>query len=79
MTKNIKEMTIEELVAGESAAATVRRYLEDKMVMYRGVDYNTLQGKEREEYGELSQKLSRVNAARIDILAEMERRLLGEG
>lgn len=74
--KNIEKMTIEELVAGEKAATTVRRSYEDKMVMYRGSDYSMLEGKDKEEYFELSQKLTQINAVRLKIINEMETRLL---
>lgn len=76
MVKKIDKMTLEELVAGEKAAATVRRIYEDKMVMYRGIDYNTMNDREREEYVEMSQKLGQINAVRLRIINEMEARLL---
>ena len=46
MAQKIGEMTLEELVAGEKAAATVRRIYEDKMVMYRGINYESMRDKE---------------------------------
>ena len=76
MAKKIDKMTLEELVAGEKAAATVRRIYEDKMVMYRGIDYDSMNGREREEYAEMSQKLGQINAVRLRIITEMETRLL---
>lgn len=76
MAKEINRMTLEELVAGEKAATIVRRAYEDKMVMYRGVDYNDMRGSEKDEYLELSQKLAQVNAVRLKIISEMETRLL---
>ena len=76
MAKKIDKMTLEELVAGEKAAATVRRIYEDKMVMYRGIDYDTMNDREREEYAEMSQKLGQINAVRLRIIGEMETRLL---
>jgi hypothetical protein len=76
MAKEINGMTLEELVAGEKAATIVRRAYEDKMVMYRGVDYNDMRDNERGEYLELSQKLAQVNAVRLKIINEMETRLL---
>lgn len=76
MAKKIDKMTLEELVAGEKAAATVRRIYEDKMVMYRGIDYDSMNGREREEYAEMSQKLGQINAVRLRIINEMEARLL---
>ena len=76
MAKKLDKMTFEELVAGEKAASTVRRIYEDKMVMYRGIDYNTMNDREREEYIEMSQKLGQVNAVRLRIIKEMEARLL---
>ena len=69
-------MTLEELVAGEKAAATVRRIYEDKMVMYRGIDYDSMNDRERTEYAEMSQKLGQINAVRLRIINEMEARLL---
>ncbi len=76
MVNKIDKMTIEELVAGEKAAATVRRIYEDKMVMYRGIDYNSMNDREKTEYTEMSQKLGQINAVRIRIINEMEARLL---
>lgn len=76
MAKKLDKMTLEELVAGEKAAATVRRIYEDKMVMYRGIDYDTMNNREREEYVEMSQKLGQINAVRLRIINEMEARLL---
>ena len=77
MAKKIDKMTLEELVAGEKAAATVRRIYEDKMVMYRGIDYDSMNDRERTEYAEMSQKLGQINAVRLRIINEMESRLLG--
>jgi len=76
MAKKIDKMTLEELVAGEKAAATVRRIYEDKMVMYRGIDYDSMNDRERTEYTEMSQKLGQINAVRLRIINEMEARLL---
>lgn len=76
MAKKIDKMTLEELVAGEKAAATVRRIYEDKMVMYRGIDYDSMNDRERTEYAEMSQKLGQINAVRLRIINEMEARLL---
>lgn len=76
MAKKIDKMTFEELVAGEKAAATVRRIYEDKMVMYRGIDYDSMNDRERTEYAEMSQKLGQINAVRLRIITEMEARLL---
>lgn len=68
----IKEMTMEELVAAEKAATIVRRSYEDKMILYRGIDYNNIPADDLE----LSQKLSQVNAIRLGIIKEMEERLI---
>lgn len=76
MGKKIDKMTLEELVAGEKAASTVRRIYEDKVVMYRGIDYDAMNDMERGEYVEMSQKLSQINAVRLRIINEMETRLL---
>ena len=76
MGKKIDKMTLEELVAGEKAASTVRRIYEDKVVMYRGIDYDAMNDMERVEYVEMSQKLSQINAVRLRIINEMETRLL---
>lgn len=76
MATNIKQWSIEELVAAEQAATITRRSYEDKMVMYRGVDYNEMRGSEKDEYLALSQKLAQVNAVRLRIINEMEARLL---
>lgn len=74
--KKINKMTLEELVAGEKSATIVRRAYEDKMVMYRGVDYNDMRKSELEKYTALSQKLAQINAIRLRIIDEMEARLL---
>lgn len=65
-------MTMEELVAAEKAATIVRRSYEDKMILYRGIDYNNIPADDLE----LSQKLSQVNAIRLGIIKEMEERLI---
>lgn len=65
-------MTMEELVATEKAATIVRRSYEDKMIMYRGIDYNNIPADDLE----LSQKLSIVNSIRLGIIKEMEERLI---
>ena len=65
-----------ELVAYENAANVVRKNYEDMMVMYRGVDYNNMNENEALEYTEFSQKLSRINSIRLNLLKEMEARLL---
>lgn len=79
MTTKIKSLNFEQLVAAEKAASTVRRAYEDKMVMYRGVDYNDIHGSEKEEYLALSQKLTQINALRLKIINEMEEKLLNLG
>ena len=72
----IAALNFEELVAAEQSANVVRKNYEDKMVIYRGVDYNdAMSEKERSEYAELSKKLSLINGIRINILNEMERKL----
>lgn len=76
MAKKLEKMTLEELVAGEKSATIVRRTYEDKMIMYRGVDYNDMRKNELEEYTSLSQKLAQINAIRLRIIDEMETRLL---
>ena len=77
MAIKIKSLNFEELVAAEKAANAVRKNYEDKIVMYRGIDYDVqMTEKQRNEYTELSQKLSLVNGIRLKVLAEMERKLL---
>lgn len=76
MAKKIDKMTLEELVAGEKAASTVRKIYEDKLMMYRGVDYDNMYDREKEEYTEMSQKLGKMSALRLRIINEMEARLL---
>jgi hypothetical protein len=76
MAKKIDKMTLEELVAGEKAASTVRKIYEDKLMMYRGVDYDNMYDREKEEYTEMSQKLGKMSAIRLRIINEMEARLL---
>ena len=72
----IKNTSMRELVAYENAANVVRKNYEDMMVMYRGVDYNNMNENEALEYTEFSQKLSRINSIRLNLLKEMEARLL---
>lgn len=76
MAKKIDKMSLEELVAGEKAASTVRKIYEDKLMMYRGVDYDNMYAREKEEYTEMSQKLGQMSAIRLRIINEMEARLL---
>lgn len=76
MAKKIDKMTLEELVAGEKAASTIRKIYEDKLMMYRGVDYDNMYDREKEEYTEMSQKLGKMSAIRLRIINEMEARLL---
>lgn len=71
----IKNMNFIELVAAEQAANAVRKNYEDKVAINR-YNFNTSQTVQDKEYRELSQKLSMVNAVRIKILAEMEKKLL---
>ena len=76
MAIRIKSLNFEELVAAERAASAVRKYYEDKVIMYRGIDYNTMTENEKKEATEFSQKLGQINAVRLKIIAEMERKLL---
>ena len=76
MATRLKNFNFEELVAAEKAATSARRTYEDKMVMYRGIDYNNLTEREKTELEESSQKLGMLNAVRLKIINEMEKRLL---
>lgn len=76
MANKIEKMSLEELVAGEKAATIVRRAHEDKMMMYRGIEYDSMSKKEMEDFSSLSQKLAQINAVRLRIINEMEARLL---
>ena len=76
MAIRVKSLNFEELVAAEQAANAVRKNYEDKVAMFRGFDYDTQNEKQQKEYMELSQKLAQVNAVRLRILAEMEKKLL---
>lgn len=76
MVMKIEKMTLEDLVAGEKAANAVRKVYEDKVAMSRGIDYDIQNEKQKAELAELSQKLSMVNAVRLKIITEMEKRLL---
>lgn len=77
MTISLKSLNLQELVAAENAANVVRKNYEDKIIMYRGVDYGEqMTEKEKKEYSELAQKLSLINGVRLKVLAEMERKLL---
>lgn len=76
MATKIKSLNFEQLVAAEKAANVVRKNYEDKVAMFRGFDYDTQNEKQQKEYTELSKKLSLVNAVRLKILGEMEKKLL---
>lgn len=76
MTTKIKSLTFEELVAAEKAANAVRKNYEDKVAMSRGIDYGNQSEKQQKEYAELSKRLSLVNAIRLKLLNEMEKKLL---
>ena len=76
MAKKIEKMALEELVAGEKAASIVRKFYEDKMVIYRGVDHGIMNDREKQEYTEISQRFGQINAIRLKIINEMETRLL---
>ena len=76
MAKKIEKMALEELVAGEKAASIVRKFYEDKMVIYRGVDHDIMNDREKQEYTEISQRFGQINAIRLKIINEMETRLL---
>ena len=76
MAIRIKGMNFQELVAAENAATAVRKNYEDRVMMFRGIDYNSLKENEKKEQAELAQKLATVNAVRLKILAEMEKKLL---
>lgn len=75
MATKIKSLNFKELVAAEKAASAVRRNYEDKVVMFRSI-YDSVTESEKREQAELSQKLGQVNAVRLKILAEMEKKLL---
>ena len=72
----IKSLNFEQLVAAEKAANAVRKNYEDKVAMSRGIDYGNQSEKQQKEYAELSKRLSLVNAIRLKILNEMEKKLL---
>ena len=76
MAIRIKGMNFQELVAAENAATAVRKNYEDRVMMFRGIDYSSLKENEKKEQAELAQKLATVNAVRLKILAEMEKKLL---
>jgi len=76
MATKIKSLNFEELVAAEKAANVVRKNYEDKVMMYRGADYNSLTENEKKNMTESSQKLGQINAIRLRILNEMEKKLL---
>lgn len=77
MAINLKSLDLQELAAAEQAANVVRKNYEDKIVMYRGVDYDMqMTEAQKKEFAELSQKLSLINGVRLNVLKEMERKLL---
>ena len=76
MATKIKGLSFEQLVAAEKAANAVRKNYEDKVAMSRGIDYGNQSEKQQKEYAELSKRLSLVNAIRLKILNEMEKKLL---
>jgi len=79
MATKIKGLNFEQLVAAEKAANAVRKNYEDKVAMSRGIDYDSQNEKQQKEYAELSRRLSLVNAVRLKILNEMEKKLLNLG
>jgi hypothetical protein len=74
----IKSLNLEALVAAEKAANAVRKNYEDKIVMYRGFNAASLEENEKKdkELAETSQKLGRINAVRLKVLDEMQKKLL---
>ena len=70
---NINEMTMVELNAGLEAATALRKHYEDKIILYRGV---RLAASDNQELDTMNQKLAKVNSVRINLLAEIEDRLL---
>ena len=78
MATKIKSLNFEELVAAEKAANAVRKNYEDKIMMYRGFNATSQaeNDKKDKELAEASQKLGVINAIRLKVLAEMERKLL---
>ena len=77
MAIGLKSLNLQELVAAENAANVVRKNYEDKIIMYRGVDYGEqMTEREKKEYSELAQNLSLINGVRLKVLGEMERKLL---
>jgi hypothetical protein len=76
MATKIKSLNFEQLVAAEKAANAVRKNYEDKVAMSRGIDYGNQNEKQQKEYAELSKRLSLVNAIRLKLLNEMEKKLL---
>ena len=79
MATKIKSLNLEQLVAAEKAANAVRKNYEDKVAMGRGIDYDNQSEKQQKEYAELSRRLSLINAVRLKILNEMEKKLLNLG
>ena len=71
---NINEMTLTELNAGLESATALRKHYEDKIVLYRGLEYLTM--RETTELDTMTQKLATINSVRLNLLAEIERRLL---
>ena len=76
MATKIKSLSFEQLVAAEKAANAVRKNYEDKVAMSRGINYGNQSEKQQKEYTELSKRLSLVNAIRLKLLNEMEKKLL---
>ena len=76
MDMKLSEMTIDELVAAEKAAISIRKLYEDKLAIFRASAYYPTEGtKDFNEYQELSKKLALSNSTRLKIISEMEKRL----
>lgn len=72
----LEKITLEELVAAEKAATIVRRNYEDKAAMFRDMPMQYMKEKDIEAMNNATKNVATINAVRINILKEMEKRLL---
>ena len=75
----LNKMTLEDLVCAEKAASTVRKYFEDKIAVLReSVGTPTIGPDDEhfEEIREMSRNLTMANSKRIQVIEEMNKRLL---
>lgn len=75
----LSKMTLEDLVCAEKAASTVRKYFEDKIAVLRESVVSQIIDPDDKHFGEIqemSRNLAMANSKRIQVIEEMNKRLL---